>query len=264
MDGEEELADESTGYSVRAVERACSILDLLQQRIDGVSLGEIAEAVDLPKSSAFRYIWTLERRRYVQRDPVTDDLHLGLAFLPIRARQFELLAQQARPHLEALRDQFDETINIGYLDGNRVVYLDVVESRRSVRLAARPGDRDPIHSTALGKAIVAHIPETAVRSILDADGLPAYTPSTITDVDTYLAELEIVRNKGYALDDGENEPDGRCVAVSLGDERFHGGLSLSAPAARLPMHSIDAVVTALTKISELLVSEMGAPPEIAP
>lgn len=258
MDDGEQSQPEGKDYSVRAVERTCNILDLLQERSGGVSLGEIAEAVALPKSSAFRYMWTLERRRYVRRDPVSDEYQPGSAILPIRARRFEMLTMLARPHLEALRDRFEETVNLGYLDGQRVVYLDVVESNRSVRLAARPADRDPIHSTALGKVIAAQLPEKATRSILRAEGMPAFTSSTITDVDSYLAVLADVRACGYALDDGENESDGRCVAVPLGDDRFLAALSLSAPSARLPMHSVDAVVNALNETAELLLGEMGS------
>ena len=136
-------APEGPAYYIRAVQRVCDILDLLQESEAGVALPAVADVTGLPKSSAFRYLVTLESRRYVERDPETGDYRLGLAFLPLQARQFDLLVQRARPILEDLRDRFGETVNLGLLDGNRVTYLMIVESAKGVRLAARPGDRDP-------------------------------------------------------------------------------------------------------------------------
>lgn len=105
------LGDRS--YQVRAVERVCSILSLLQESVDGVSLPDLAAATDLPKSSAFRYLWTLQQYRYVERVEATGDFRLGLGFLGMQSRQLEMLRQRARPMLERLRDTCGETINLG-------------------------------------------------------------------------------------------------------------------------------------------------------
>src|SRR6266511_2671442 len=204
-----------TNYSIRAVHRVCEILDLLQQASSGAALLDVARATRLPKSSAFRYLATLERRRYVERDPVTGSYRAGSAFLPLRAHEPELLARRARPHMERLRDRLGETINLGMLEGNRVIYLEIVESHRAMRLAARRGDRDPVHATALGKAIAANLPDRRVRAILEAEGMPQLTQRTLTDQDAYLVEMAGTRERGYALDDGEHEIDGRCVAVPV-------------------------------------------------
>src|SRR5699024_5109119 len=134
-------------YSIRAVQRVCDILDLIQEHPEGFSLTQVAKAASFPKSSAFRYLATLEERRYVQRDVLTGLFRIGSAFLPLQSQQLSVLADRARPNLERLRDRFEETLNLGMLDGNRVSYVEIVESRRSVRLAARPGDRDSLHCT---------------------------------------------------------------------------------------------------------------------
>jgi IclR family acetate operon transcriptional repressor len=220
-------------YSVRAVVRVMDILDLLQDAPGGRSLVEVSEAVGLPRSSTYRYLTTLEARGYVQRDDATGPFRLGLAFLPSHGRHLEVLAARARPVMEELRDRMGETINLGVLDGNRVVYLEILESNKAVRLAARRGDRDPIHSTALGKAIASRLSAEQVRAILAADGMPRRTSKTITEEEAYLAELDRVRTRGFAADLGENEEDGRCVAVPLMNSRVMAAMSLSAPAARL-------------------------------
>lgn len=253
-------ADEERDYSVRAVERVCSILDLLQESVSGVSLIDVAQATDLPKSSAFRYLWTLEAHRYVERDESTGSFRLGLGFVAMQSRQLEVLRQRVRPWLERLRDEFDETTNLGILDGDSVIYLDIIESRRGVRLAAIRGSRDPLHSTALGKAMAAHLPESRVREILKQRGMERRTANTITTPDDYLTELARVKRVGYAVDDGENEVDGRCVAVALPGTRPPAAVSFSAPAARFPLQDVAKVAVALQDLAARITSGPGQQP----
>lgn len=252
-------ADSAPGgntYSIRAVQRVCVILDLIQENPDGFSLSEVAEATGMPKSSAFRYLATLEERRYVQRAPLNGLFQIGPAFLPLQSHQLSVLADRARPHLWRLRDRFEETLNLGMLDGNRISYLEIVESPKSVRLAARPGDRDPLHCTALGKVIASMLDPERVRAILQAEGMPARTTTTITDLDTYMRVLERVRRNGYAVDDRENEEDGRCVAVALSSIGLPTSISLSAPASRFSMSQVPNVAEALRDAASLLTKEI--------
>ena len=232
-------------YAVRAVVRVMDILDLLQHSPNGRSLLEVSEAAGLPRSSTYRYLSTLETRGYVQRDGASGPYRFGLAFLPSHARYLEVLAARARPVMEGLRDRLGETINLGVLDGNRVVYLEILESNKAVRLAARRGDRDPLHSTALGKAIASRIGRDEVVAILAAEGMPKRTPKTITDEARYLSELDKIRAQGFALDLGENEEDGRCVAVPLANSRVLAAISLSAPAPRLEADLMEGIAAEL-------------------
>jgi IclR family acetate operon transcriptional repressor len=248
-----------TNYSIRAVQRVCEILDLLQQAPRGAALLDVARATKLPKSSAFRYLATLERRRYVERDPVTGSYRAGSAFLPLRAHEPELLARRARPHMERLRDRLEETINLGMLEGNRVIYLEIVESHRAMRLAARRGDRDPIHASALGKAIAATLPDRRVRAILEAEGMPRLTRRTTTDEKPYLRELATTRERGYAVDNGEHEIDGRSVAVPVVGSNLPAAISYSAPASRFPLDQVPRVAAALREVAAAVAGELRAP-----
>ena len=246
-------AGAKTAYSVRAAERVLDILDVLQRASDAVSLGEVAEAARLPKSSTFRYLSTLESRGYVERERDTGSFRLGLAFLPFHSRHLDVLGTRAEPILKELRDRFEETTNLGVLDRTRVAYLQIVESPRTTRMAAREGDRDPIHSTALGKAIAAELPEENVRWILQKEGMPQLTPNTVTDVETLLKAIQEVRIRGYAVDDRENVYDGRCVAVSVPGLRVPTAISFSAPATRFHMSLVaeaaDALIEAAGRIA---------------
>lgn len=249
--------DQGSGnvYSIRAVQRVCDILDLIQENPEGFTLTQVAERAAFPKSSAFRYLATLEERRYVRRDDPTGLFRIGAAFLPLQSQQLSVLADRARPHLNQLRDRFSETINLGILDRNRVSYIEIVESPKSVRLAARPGDRDPIHSTALGKAIASTLDIERVKAILAAEGMPRRTPTTIVSVRAYLTELDRVRSLGYAIDDQENEDEGRCVAVPLAGIGLPASISLSAPASRFSADEIPAVAEELGRAADTLVRD---------
>ncbi|MGZ5374463.1 MAG: IclR family transcriptional regulator, partial [Aeromicrobium sp.] len=142
---------ESTGdsYSVRCVERVVDILEYLQQHPEGKTLGDIAEGVGVPKSTVFRYLGTLQSRGFVERDGRIDVYRLGFGFA--LQMPFQVMAARLGPALEQIRRQFDETASLGVLDRGRVLYVSIVESTRPMRLAAREGDHDPLHSTALGK-----------------------------------------------------------------------------------------------------------------
>jgi len=246
-------------YSIRAVQRVCDMLDLLQQEPDGTSLVRAAEVTRLPKSSAFRYLATLESRRYVERDPASGDYRLGLALLPMQTRQLDVLVVRARPRLTQLQAEFGETANLGLLDGNRVVYLAIVESPHAMRFAARQGDRDPIHATALGKAIAAGMPSDRVRAILRAEGMPGFTEHTITTQRDYFAALERVREDGYALDDEENEIGARCLAVAVPIARLPLAMSVSGPAARLTPAVVAKVARRLMTAAAELADELALP-----
>ena len=247
---------EAPAYPLRAVDRVCDILDVLANAPEGVSLSEVAEGADLPKSSTFRYLTALEARHYIERDPVTANYRLGLAFRPQNTRAVEGLADLARPALAKLRDQLQETTNLGVLDGAFVVHKVVAESPHMMRLAARVGERGYVHCTALGKAICATLPEERVHSILAASGMPRFTEATITDPEEFLRELNRVRSEGYGLDDAENQAAGRCVGVAIENLPVPAGISISAPADRFPPERTAEVVSHLRKVAGSLSRQM--------
>lgn len=235
---DEPAITDTSAYSIRSVERVVDLLELLAFAESPVSLSHLAEAADLPKSSAFRYLATLESRGYAVRDPKGSGYLLGPAVPRSADRRLDVLVEVAHPHLELLAKSAGETVNLGILSGSRVSYIDIVESHRQVRLAAKVGDRDRIHSTALGKAIASQLDEEAVRHILRVEGMPVLTKRTIDDPDVYLDALAAVREQGYAVDDRENENDGRCVAVPLPLTELEAAVSLSAPASRFSAEEV--------------------------
>jgi IclR family acetate operon transcriptional repressor len=244
----------------RSVARTCAILRLISQRGDeGVSLVDVAGATRLPKSSAHRYLQVLEDEGFVERDMRSSRYRLGLGFISLQAGHVERLIQRTRPHLARIRDQFDETVNLGMLVGHQIVYLEILESPKAMRLAARKGDTEGVHSTALGKAITATLADREVLELLRRAGMPKHTPRTITTPEEFLRELQRVRDAGYAIDDRENEEEGRCVAVYVPGLSTPTAISLSGVASRFSIEATHEVASSL-RIAAIEISGADLPP----
>jgi DNA-binding IclR family transcriptional regulator len=226
-----------------------------------MTLTEIADRVGLPKSTAYRYLAALEKRSYIERDEDTNIVRLGFAFRPKPSRRMDEFIQLARTALEAMRDRTGETINIGVLDGGQFVHRLVVESGHIMRLAARPGERGMIHSTAIGKVIAAQLPAERVQSILEIEGLPRVTEHTITTAAAFMAEVDKVRRQGYAVDDRENQQDGRCIAVPIKGVDTPMGLSLSGPVRRVRRSDVPGLAKALQELAGRLAAEYRSLPD---
>jgi IclR family acetate operon transcriptional repressor len=236
-DGEHQSNSPTSRYTVRAVDRVCDILEIVSRGAPAVSLPDIVELSGLPKSSTFRYLTTLEHRRFVER---TADGMYRLGSAMARSRVNDLGEMVVRMHsvLEALRDEFGETANFGILDGKHVSYLDIVESRRSVRLVAHAGTRDELHCTALGKAIIATWSDEQVKALI-GETYESRTPRTLRTWQDLERNLSKVREVGYSVDDEENEVGGRCVAVKV--PGMDAAVSVSAPISRIPYELVDRV-----------------------
>lgn len=250
-----DTADEPS-YGIRAVERTCDLLDTLATVGKPVSMSDLAVACGLPKTSVFRYLATLESRQYVERVSDGQNYRLGIGVHSLRADNFERIGGLARPYLEGLRDEFGETANLGVLVGRQIAYVDIVESPHSVRLAARPLDRDALYCTALGKAMAADIEDNALTTLIGIRYEPR-TSKTMVDWSALRENLRLVREQGYAIDDEENEIGGRCVAVKLPLSSISAAISISSVSPRMPMDSVPTVAGRLKVVADALASKIG-------
>jgi IclR family acetate operon transcriptional repressor len=227
-------------YSIAVLDRALDLLEALAESPAGAPLGvsEVARRAGVTKSAAFRILANLERRGYVAKDPVNARYTLGMHLVYLGERSLGAidLRAAARPALEALQQRFGETVNLGVREGAEVVYVDMIESSHGLRMAAHVGGRDYLHSTALGKAILAFLLSPERDHLLHAPaGLPARTDRTITDPVKLRLELERVHERGIAEDRDENEVGARCLGAPIFDHRgvVVGAISVSAPDSRL-------------------------------
>lgn len=220
----------TSAYPIRAVDRVCDLLDTLRATQSALTLTEVAERIDLPKSSTLRYLSALEARRYVMR--TGDTYQLGPAFQPLHDEYFNRIREAALPHLLRLRDHFGETVNLGALTGDEVTHVEVVESTQSVRLAASRGDRSPLHATGMGKVLAATLDAAHLEGWLKRPHA-RLTDLTVTDPAELREVLAQAAARGYAFDDCENQRDGRCVAIAIPGLAVPMALSVSAPSSRL-------------------------------
>lgn len=221
-------------YAVEAVVKALDLLDAFQEA-EELTLTEISERVGINKSRAFRLLYSLALRGYVERSADGTRYTLGVKLIERAACVRKDLRQLALPFMQRLHAQFNETVNLAILDRGEVLYIEMLESSQPFRMAAAVGSRSPWHSTALGKAIVAHLPEDEWHSLISAAHLMKLTERTITDREQLRKELERVRRRGYAVDEGETEPGAACIGAPIFnlDGRPIAALSLSGPAERI-------------------------------
>ncbi len=218
------------------VAKAFAILDMLVSKGSaGLSLSEVSSSLQVSKSTAHRYLTTLEELEVVKRDD-RDYFGLGPKLIELAAAFLNNhdLRNESVPFLERLSAQTQETVHLAVPFGNDVVYIAKVESPHSVRMASHIGARNPMHCTSLGKAILAHYPSDRVERSIH-EGLPGRTPHTLTSPEALRAELERVRGQGFAIDDQENEVGVRCAGAPIFDYtgKVIGAISVSGPASRL-------------------------------
>jgi len=259
-------------YSIAVLDRALDVLEALAEASGtlgrGAPLGvtDVARRVGTTKSAAFRILSNLERRGYVSKDPITAKYALGtrLAYLGDRSLGSLDLRGAARPELEELHRRFGETVNLGVREDAEVVYVDMVESSHGLRMAARVGARDLLHTTALGKAILAVLPQ-ADRDRLLRRRLVARTERTITDTAVLRAALEQVRAAGVAEDREENEVGARCFGAPIFDHAggVLGAISVSAPTSRLDDARAAEIAPAVAAAAAAVTRRLGGSPPIA-
>jgi len=214
-------------------------LDLLEVLAEGtqVGLSDLSRLAHVQKTSAYRILATLESRGYLVKNGRLRMYMPGPKLIAVSASFVSGmgLVQAARPILEGIHAKFGETVNLAVLNERRILYVDVLESPRGLRMAARVGTRDAMHSTSLGKAILSFLPPPEVSRLLTRYDWKPLTRKTITTADAFERELAGIRQRGYALDDEENEIGARCVGVPVRDRRGQpiGGISVSGPASRL-------------------------------
>lgn len=230
------------GGTVQALERALKLLEALSQEKEGLGLNELARRVELHKSTVYRLLQTLKEHGYVEQDASHGKYNLGLKILELSGRILDRLDVRAvaHPYLKALADKSNEVAHLVILDGDEAVYIDKVEGNRTIRMYSQIGRRVPLHSTAVGKAILAHLAWPEAQRLLERKGLTRFTPRTVTDWSTLAEHLERVRRQGYAVDDGENEEGIRCVGAPIfnHDHRVVAALSISGPEVNITWERI--------------------------
>lgn len=250
-------------YSVPMLTHAFNILEILFEEEKPLALQDISHRAGVNKSSAFRIMFTLEKFGYVHKGAKKGMYVSNVRLAPgVQSVLFERrLIVTSRPYLTALWKQFNETVNLGVLRDNEIVYLEILESSYRFRMADAVGASVPLHSTALGKSVAAFLPKKNLLTLLRGAKMSRITPNSICRRNDFFAALERVRKLGYSLDDEETELGASCIGVAiLGTGRFPmAAISISGPTPRIHATEKEAI-TALKKAALSISRRMTSVP----
>jgi len=202
-----------------------------------IAFVEVANAVPFARTTVHRILYSLEKLGYVQKDEIRSHYQLTAKFFELTGPviHFRRLQSVSKSVMQNLLLRFGETINLGVLEEGQVAYIEVLQSPSALRIAAIPGERNPVHCTSLGKAMLAFLPEKEVEAILERHPMVKRTPKTITQKKHLLEHLASVRERTVAFDMEENLAGVVCVAAPIFDQsgRAIAGISVSGPATRM-------------------------------
>jgi IclR family KDG regulon transcriptional repressor len=246
--------------SVSSVLKVFGILQALSEQKD-IGVTELSQRIMMSKSTVYRFLQTMKTLGYVNQEGETDKYTLSLKLFELggRALEHQDLIQIADVQMYRLGKLTKETLHLGALDENSVVYLHKIDSEYNLRMYSRIGRRCPLYSTALGKVMMAWLPEEEVRSMLAGVTFERFTGHTLANIDDLLAELAQVREQGYAEDNEENENGLRCFGVPIYNRmgRIITGLSLSLPIVRFEENKRAELVSLLHESAARISAELG-------
>ena len=216
----------SAGYQAPAVQRAFHLLKLVAESPAEQSLSSLARNMGCSKSTTHGLIQSLLNVGALEQGSLRKKYFLGPAIveLAFQNRNYFQIGDKARPILEALRDQIGETVFLGVMGRSRGIVVATAESQKSLKLSAPPGTSISLRAGALGKVYLASLPQNQAVQFIQERELTRYTEKTITDKSDYLAEIDQVRQNGYAVDDEEFLPGVKAIATGVGN---HRGLPLA-------------------------------------
>jgi len=242
---------------VQSIDRAFAILEAMADAGGAISLSTLAAGSGLPLATIHRLVRTLVDLGYVRQEP-SRQYSLGPRLMRLAEGSATRLGTLVHPYLRRVVDAIGESANLAVLDGGEIVYVGQVQPAQNfMRMFTEVGRRTTPHSTAVGKAILAARPDAEVRELLNRTGMPERTRHTITEPATFLADLARVRDRGYALDDGEQELGVRCVAVVVPDAPRPMAVSVSGPLPRMADDVVAKAVPMLARAAAEFSAELG-------
>jgi DNA-binding IclR family transcriptional regulator len=248
----------------QTVLKGLDILECVALAEQPLSAAEVAKLCDLSRPTAYRLIRTLATRGYLTRD---DDTHyrLGTQVLSLSQNVLDALdlPELAQPYIRQLSDITNETAYVSVLDDDEILYVGKAESSQSVRTHTKIGSRNMLHCTAMGKAMLAFLPEDDRAELVERLGLTTNTAKTITERAALTEELDTIRAQQFAIDDEESEEGVRCVGAPIFDHsgRVRAAISVSGPAYRLSVSRLVALSSLVMDTARTISGRLGYVPQ---
>jgi DNA-binding IclR family transcriptional regulator len=254
---------EKVNYTIQSVSHALDILESFTKTEDELGVTELSKRLGLHKNNVFRLLATLEHRGYIEQNKATENYRLGPKTLQIGSIFIEQreCRRQARPILESLMTASGETAVVAVLRGNKVIYMDSVETNKTVRAVSRIGAMLPAHCTAVGKVQLAPLSPADVERLYPEMNLPALTDKSIKTRDALIVELKKTAEKEYALENEECDLEVRGIAVPVKDfsKNVIAAVGIVAPASRLTDERLEkgGIISLLLESGQALSAKLG-------
>jgi IclR family acetate operon transcriptional repressor len=247
--------------SLKSLRRAAQILGQFSAQTPDRDPGDIIRAMAIPRSTGYRFLQAMTELGLLDRDAASGRLHPGLSFVALgqlAQQQFEL-GQVARPFMEELALETEETVLLAVLREGQAYCAEKVESVHRVRLSFDLGARLPLHAGASSKVLLAQLPDAEVERVIRKHGLPRYTPRTIVSPFALHRELGRIRKDGHAVSLEEFDPGAWAISAPIYGSRDGtiAGLTLSGPLQRLTPQRKAAWVTAVCRTAARISTKLG-------
>ena len=239
-----------------SVKKALEVLDFFTVEKYELSLAEISKCMGMHKSSVYRMLKTLEAADFLRWDSDRGRYSLSLKILELANRVLGRydLRTTAGPFMEELAVKTGEIIHLSILDGGEIVYLEKKGAGQVLTVATKVGGRHPAYASAMGKVLLAFLPEKQLQVVLEGTELIPLTSCTITDAAQLLRKLEKIRRQGYALDNEEAFPGIRCIAAPIRQRsgKVVAAISATVPAQRLGGDRVPELVKLIRETATLI------------
>ncbi|KZY33654.1 IclR family transcriptional regulator [Roseovarius sp. HI0049] len=255
--------DKTEQNTIKSLDRAMLVFEHLS-RSQGRMLTELADDLNQSPATVYRVLVTLEGRGLVEFDPEHQLWHIGAQAFVIGAGFLRRtsLVERARPILRRLMDLTGETANLGREQNGQVLFLSQVETNATIRAFFPPGTLAEMHSSGIGKVLLAQMPDDRVARILSDHPLQAFTANTLTDPASLARELATIREQGFAIDAEERNEGMRCIAAPVFDHSRTAvaGLSVSGPTSRVTEEKTAELSRAVMQAAQDLSAALGGLP----
>ena len=257
---EEMLIMDETKNPVQSAGKIFQILETLSET-GPIGLIELSNALGLHKSTAFRLLNSLIYMGYVVQEKETSKYMLSFKILEVAGKLLDKMdiVSIVHPYIVKLAEQSKETVHLVQRSGNNTVYIDKVESEaNSIRMVSKIGTTIPMYCSGVGKAILAALPKDKVEAVWNSSEIIKKTPYTITNINELYRILDEVREKGYALDNEENEAGVRCIAACIIDNKGKpaNAFSISAPVSRMTEERVEELSHYVLEMKEKITKEL--------
>ena len=238
-----ETGSEPNGPDTGTLGKAIAVLDLIARAEVAPRFTDLLTLSGQPRGSLHRQLRHLAMEGLVELGP-DGGYTPGLRLLQFASRAWSRhsFRQVAEPHLKHLHERTGETVHLGLLREDEIIYLDKIESRQAVRMHSQVGNAAPVYCTGVGKVALSCLPDERLAQIASRLRFQTFTPATLADAGALLSQVEAIRARGYAFDLEEHQPGIRCVAAAIAvpEANILGGISVTAPAFRADMDQLEA------------------------